>query len=34
LLIPKKYISPDTSELTIEVKADDDNNPVLELTSK
>jgi hypothetical protein len=34
LLVPEEYVSPSTSELTIDVKADGDNNPVLELTSK
>jgi hypothetical protein len=34
LLIPQRYTSPETSELTIEVNADGENNPVLELSSK
>lgn len=34
LMIPEKYVSPATSELTIEVKADGENSPVLELKSK
>jgi hypothetical protein len=34
LLIPQRYASPETSELTIEVKADGENSPILELRSK
>lgn len=32
-LIPKRYNVPETSQLTIEVKADGENAPVLKLTS-
>jgi hypothetical protein len=31
--VPQRYVSPDTSGLTIEVKAGEENAPVLELTS-
>jgi hypothetical protein len=31
LLVPKRYTDPTTSDLSIEVKADGDNHPVLEL---
>jgi hypothetical protein len=34
LLVPKKYTSPDTSELTIEINSSGDNHPVFELSSK
>lgn len=34
LLVPQRYTSPDESQLTIDVKAGDENNPVLELKSK
>jgi hypothetical protein len=34
LLVPKKYTNFQTSMLSIEVKADDDNEPVLELVSR
>jgi hypothetical protein len=34
LLVPERYTSDLTSELTIEVKADGENHPVLELSSK
>ncbi len=33
LLVPQRYTNPETSGLTIEVKADGDNAPVLELKS-
>ncbi len=33
LLVPERYINDMTSGLTIEVKADEDNVPVIELTS-
>jgi hypothetical protein len=32
-LIPKRYNTPETSQLTIEVKAEGENAPVLKLTS-
>jgi hypothetical protein len=34
LLIPAKYTDPQTSGLTIEVKAGEENDPVLDLSSK
>ncbi|HEX6962675.1 MAG TPA: hypothetical protein VF175_12460 [Lacipirellula sp.] len=34
LLVPKRYTSPATSGLTIEVKVGEENSPVLELTSE
>lgn len=34
LLIPQRYTSPTSSDLTIEVTADGPNEPVLELSSK
>jgi hypothetical protein len=33
-LIPTRYNNPESSQLTIEVKADEENTPTLELTSK
>jgi hypothetical protein len=33
LLVPDRYINPETSGLTIEVKAGEVNTPTLELTS-
>lgn len=33
LLVPQRYVTPETSGLEIEVKADGDNAPVLKLTS-
>jgi hypothetical protein len=33
LIVPQRYTSPKTSELTIEVTEDGENEPVLELTS-
>jgi hypothetical protein len=33
-LIPKRYFDPDSSGLTIDVKAGEENHPVLELSSK
>lgn len=32
-LVPKRYTNPETSGLSIDVKSDDDNFPVLELKS-